>query len=71
MAFRLTELVRRSSDLFLIVNAERQLAYVSPASEAVLGVSPHELQCRPALRLLGSEHEHRFAAFLDDMRAIS
>jgi len=62
---RLTELVRRSSDLIAVVNVDGLLTYVSPAAERVLGVPAEQLQRRPALALLGPDNEERLRAFLD------
>jgi diguanylate cyclase (GGDEF)-like protein/PAS domain S-box-containing protein len=64
---RLTELVRCSSDLIAVVDAERTLAYVSPAAQQVLAVSAASLQDQPAERLLGAGNEDRVSAFLDDV----
>lgn len=66
---RLTELVRRSSDLVLIINARRQLAYISPASDAVLGIAAGTVHATSATRLLGPDNEIRLRAFLDDITA--
>jgi diguanylate cyclase (GGDEF)-like protein/PAS domain S-box-containing protein len=64
---RLTELVRCSSDLVAVVDAEHALAYVSPAAQQVLGVPAAQLQRQPAVRLLGPANEDRVTAFLDDV----
>jgi len=64
---RLTELERRSSDLVLIVDAKRRLAYVSPASDTMLGIAPAALRATPATRLLGPNNESRLVSFLDDI----
>jgi signal transduction histidine kinase len=66
---RLTELVRRSTDLVLIIDATRQLAYVSPASGAVMGIPPAAVRATPATRLLGLGNETRLSGFLDDIAA--
>ena len=63
----LTELVRRSADLIVIVDESEQLSFVSPAAQTLLGESPEDLQSRPASRLLGAEHEARLQAFLRDI----
>ncbi|HXQ64866.1 MAG TPA: EAL domain-containing protein, partial [Steroidobacteraceae bacterium] len=65
---RLTELVRRSSDLIAVVSAEGKLAYVSPAAWRVLGVAPEALQHTPAAAMLGHSNEARLALFLEDLK---
>ena len=40
---RLTELVRRSSDMIAICDADGVIRYASPSSEALLGALPNEL----------------------------
>ena len=62
---RFTELVRRSSDVIVIVNQLRQLAFVSPASETVLGIASSALRFAPAVDLLGPGNKARLASFLD------
>jgi PAS domain S-box-containing protein len=64
---RLTELVRDSSDLVLIVDARRQLTYVSPASDGILGMAPTAVRATPATRLLGLGNETRLSGLLDDL----
>ena len=66
---RFTELVRRSSDVIVIVNGQRQLSFVSPASETVLGVAPAALRFAPAADLLGSANQARLTSFLDHIAA--
>ncbi len=61
---KLTELVRRSADVFGVIDASGELAYLSPAAEELLGVSPPGLVRTPAARLLGPASEERFAPFL-------
>jgi diguanylate cyclase (GGDEF)-like protein/PAS domain S-box-containing protein len=65
---RLTELVRRSSDLIAVINADGLLAYVSPAAERVLGIPSGQLQHTAALALLGPDNEQRLQSFLDDLQ---
>jgi PAS domain S-box-containing protein len=64
---KLTELVRRSSDLIAVVNSQRRLVYVSPASEKILGVPQQALQFTSAARLLGPDNESRLDSFLTDV----
>ncbi len=66
---RLTELVRRSSDLIVVINVDGELAYVSPAAENVLGLPPEELQHTPALAMLGPDNEGRLQSFLRELEA--
>ncbi len=64
---RLTELVRRSSDLIALVDPLRRLTFVSPASLAVLGVAPHVLKGQSAAQLLGADNECSLRVFLDEI----
>jgi PAS domain S-box-containing protein len=64
---KLTELVRRSADVFGVIDASGALAYVSPAAEELLGVSTPGLVRSPAARLLGPAGEDRFAPFLRNL----
>jgi diguanylate cyclase (GGDEF)-like protein/PAS domain S-box-containing protein len=52
---RLTELVRRSSDMIVICDPEGIIRYASPSSLQVLGVSSHELVGQPLALALGPE----------------
>ena len=61
---RLTELVRRSSDLIAVINATGEISYASPAAQAVLGVGADHLLRTAALAMLGPENELRLASFL-------
>ena len=64
---RVTELVRCSDDLLIVVNTERRLSFVSPAALKVLGVAAEDLSNRPAEQLLGAVHETRMREFLDGL----
>ena len=66
---RLTELVRRSSDLIAVIDADGLLAYVSPAAGRVLGVEAERLQHTPALAMLGAENQERLRGFLESLRS--
>jgi diguanylate cyclase (GGDEF)-like protein/PAS domain S-box-containing protein len=68
---RLTELVRRSSDLIAVINVDGLLTYVSPAAERVLGISAEQLQLTPALAMFGPENEERLRSFLDALKDTS
>jgi diguanylate cyclase (GGDEF)-like protein/PAS domain S-box-containing protein len=52
---RLTELVRRSSDMIAICDEHGVIRYASPSSEALLGVQPNELNGRMIEQALGHE----------------
>ena len=52
---RLTELVRRSSDIIAICDRDGVVRYVSPSCEAVLGLTPGEIAGQRLERVLGSE----------------
>ena len=52
---RLTELVRRSSDMIAICDEQGVIRYASPSSEALLGVQPNELNGRKIEQALGHE----------------
>ncbi|MBC8026084.1 MAG: EAL domain-containing protein [Steroidobacteraceae bacterium] len=52
---RLTELVRRSSDMIAICDEHGTIRYASPSSEALLGVQPNELNGRQIEQALGHE----------------
>ena len=64
---RLTELVRRSSDLIALVDPLRRLTFVSPASRAILGVAPQMLKFQSAALLFGPANERVLRVFLDDI----
>ena len=64
---RLTELVRRSSDLIAVVDVNGQIAYASPAAERVLGLPPELLHHTPALSMFGASNEQVFGSFLDEL----
>jgi diguanylate cyclase (GGDEF)-like protein/PAS domain S-box-containing protein len=60
---RLTELVRRSSDMIAICDAEGIIRYASPSSEQLLGSRPAELVGQRLGEVLGPEAEHVREAF--------
>ena len=61
---RLTELVRRSSDVIIVVGADRRLTYASPAAERVLGALPEQLIGSEAAELLGDANRSRVSGFV-------
>jgi diguanylate cyclase (GGDEF)-like protein/PAS domain S-box-containing protein len=62
---RLTELVRRSSDMIAICDPAGIIRYASPSSEAMLGVPPSELTGKPLEQVLGRDGLHVRAVFAD------
>jgi diguanylate cyclase (GGDEF)-like protein/PAS domain S-box-containing protein len=65
---RLTELVRRSSDMIAICDGDGIIRYASPSSEALLGVPPSELAGRRLDEVLGPEGAHVRAVFDEVLR---
>jgi diguanylate cyclase (GGDEF)-like protein/PAS domain S-box-containing protein len=65
---RLTELVRRSSDMIAICDPDGVIRYASPSSEQLLGVPPAELAGQRLDDVLGPEAPQVRAAF-DKVRA--
>jgi diguanylate cyclase (GGDEF)-like protein/PAS domain S-box-containing protein len=55
---RLTELVRRSSDMIAICDVDGTIRYASPSSEQLLGVQPGELAGQKLDDVLGPEAPH-------------
>jgi diguanylate cyclase (GGDEF)-like protein/PAS domain S-box-containing protein len=55
---RLTELVRRSSDMIAICDEDGVIRYASPSSEQLLGVAPGELAGQRLDDVLGPESAH-------------
>jgi diguanylate cyclase (GGDEF)-like protein/PAS domain S-box-containing protein len=67
---RLTELVRRSSDMIAICDADGLIRYASPSSLQLLGVAPAELVGRRLDDVLGPEAPHARAIF-DEVRRVT
>ena len=65
---RLTELVRRSSDMIAICDPDGIIRYASPSSEQLLGLAPAELAGKRLDDVLGPEAPHVREAF-DKVRA--
>jgi PAS domain S-box-containing protein len=63
----LTELVRSSTDVIAVVNAQHALAFVSAAAERMLGVSAADLQSTPAAGLFGPDNQAVVGQFLDGL----
>jgi len=53
---RLTELVRCSADLILVVDVDGLITFASPATAELLGIAPEALNKTPAIDLFGAEH---------------
>jgi diguanylate cyclase (GGDEF)-like protein/PAS domain S-box-containing protein len=66
---RLTELVRRSSDMIAICDADGVIRYASPSSEQLLGVAPGELAGQKLDDVLGPEAPHVREVFNEVIRA--
>ena len=66
---RLTELVRRSSDMIAICDPAGVIRYASPSSEQVLGVAPGELAGQRLDDVLGPESPHVREVFDQVIRA--
>jgi diguanylate cyclase (GGDEF)-like protein/PAS domain S-box-containing protein len=66
---RLTELVRRSSDMIAICDADGVIRYASPSSEQLLGATPSELSGQRLDDVFGPEAPHVRAAFDQVLRA--
>jgi PAS domain S-box-containing protein len=60
---RLTELVRRSSDMIAICDLDGTIRYASPSSEQVLGIRSSELAGQKFDEFLGPEAPHVREAF--------
>jgi PAS domain S-box-containing protein len=63
----LTELVRSSTDVIAVVDAQHTLAFVSPAAERMLGVPAADLQGTSAAGLLGVENQTVVRQFIDGL----
>ena len=61
---RLTELVRRSSDLLVVIDQEGLISFTSPAIEPMLGVSSTQVQNTRADQLFGAAYAQRINEFL-------
>jgi len=65
---RLTELVRRSSDMIAICDASGVIRYASPSSEQLLGATPGELIGQRIDEVLGPEAPHVRESFEQVLR---
>jgi PAS domain S-box-containing protein len=66
---RVTELVRRSSDMIVIIAPSGTVTYISPACETLLGTPSHTLIDTPATLLLGPDSALAMALFLAPLLA--
>jgi len=66
---RLTELVRRSSDLILLVSVDGQVSFASPASESMVGKPSAQVQHTRASDLFGEEYCGTLATVLERVGA--
>ncbi len=66
---RLTELVRRSSDMIAIIDREGIIRYASPSSEVLLGASPNDLDGRRIDDVLGHAGVQLRALFEEVLRS--
>jgi diguanylate cyclase (GGDEF)-like protein/PAS domain S-box-containing protein len=66
---RLTELVRRSSDMIAICDTDGVIRYASPSSEQLLAATPGELNGRRLDDVLGPESPHIREVFDQVLRA--
>ncbi|HSN14320.1 MAG TPA: PAS domain S-box protein, partial [Anaeromyxobacteraceae bacterium] len=65
---RFRELIEKSSDLLLVLDADGRVTFASPASEGALGRAPGELQGRRLTELLVPEDQPQAAAALARLR---
>jgi PAS domain S-box-containing protein len=65
---RLTELVRRSADLILVVTPAGAVSYASPAANEVLGRAPESMIGLPATAMLGAVNAARMSALLNEIQ---
>ena len=64
---RLTELVRRSNDLIVVVDPAGLVSFASPAAESILRMPQQQVKGLPAAALFGSSHEPSVSGFLADV----
>jgi PAS domain S-box-containing protein len=64
---RVSELVRSSADLLIVVGRGRRMTYLSPATEEILGVRPEQLLGIPVAELLGGQHAAAIEELLETM----
>ncbi len=65
---RLTELVRRSSDLLVVIGPDGLISFASPAIEPMLGMSSTQVLGTRADQLFGAAHAQRMSEFLGAAR---
>lgn len=67
---RLTELVRRSADLIMVVDAEWNVSFASPATECMLGMSVEQVQHKRVTDLFGPDYSAPLVNFLQRVRSL-
>ncbi len=65
---RITELVRRSADLIMVVGTDGTVSYASPATEPMLGMPAARVQHMPAVDVFGPDYAGVLADLLDQAR---
>jgi PAS domain S-box-containing protein len=65
---RVSELVRQSSDAFLVVTADGLITFASPAVTPILGAFPAGLVGSELSAVFGSQHATTIEHFLDEVR---
>lgn len=66
---RLTELIRRSSDLIVVGDRNGVIAYASPAAQQIVGVAAEQLVGTPMPLLFGAQHRPSMTTLLDTLSA--
>ena len=66
---RLTELIRRSSDLVVVGDRNGMIAYASPAAQQIVGVPAEQLIGSPTPLLFGAQHRPSMTTLLDTLSA--
>ena len=62
---RLTELVRRTTDLIVVVDKGGMISFASPAAGSTLAIPAAQMPGMPAAQLFGASHEASLQRFLD------
>lgn len=62
---RLASLVKNSSDVVAVIEADTSIRYATPSAEKVLGYSPSELEGKPFIDLIAPADQPRVLAVLD------
>ncbi|MGO9991200.1 MAG: ATP-binding protein [Steroidobacteraceae bacterium] len=62
---RLTELVRRSTDLIVVIDKDGMVSFASPAAGSMLSMPATQIPGMPAVQLFGASNEAFLKRFLD------